>query len=137
LATSLQWHWSSPTASLQERNGSYRVIFRHQGRQYFVTIGVVSPQEAEAKSAQVGYLLMRIKQGLIEPPLGVGIAEFVEHDGKPPIRLAVQSGERKSVTLGTFRDRFLATRATRREKSTLYTAGIHFKHMVATLVEAS
>jgi hypothetical protein len=59
-------------ASLQERNGSYRVIFRHQGRQYFVTIGVVSPQEAEAKSAQVSYLVMRIKQGLIElPPASV------------------------------------------------------------------
>jgi hypothetical protein len=34
--------------------------------QYFVLIGKVSPQEAEAKAAQVDYLLMRLKQGLIE-----------------------------------------------------------------------
>ena len=33
-------------ASLQERNGSYRFIFRHHGRQHFVPIGKVSREEA-------------------------------------------------------------------------------------------
>jgi hypothetical protein len=71
-------------ASLQERTGTYRVIFRFHGKQYFVMIGKVSPQEAEAIAAQVDYLLMRLKQGLIELPPDVDIAEFVQHDGKPP-----------------------------------------------------
>ncbi len=122
-------------ASLQERTGTYRVIFRYLGKQYFVMIGKVSPQEAEAKAAQVDYLLMRIKQGLIEVPPGVGIAEFVQHDGKPAAAPAAAVAGRKKLTLATLRDRYLKTRATGREKSTLYTDGIHFKHLIATLNE--
>lgn len=122
-------------ASVQERTGTYRVIFRFHGKQHFVMIGKVSPQEAEAKAAQVDYLLMRLKQGLIELPPGVGIAEFVQHDGKPPVPATPASASRKTLTLDTLRDRYLATRATGREKSTLYTDGIHFKHLSATLGE--
>ena len=122
-------------ASLQERTGTYRVIFRYHGKQHFVMIGKVSPQEAEAKAAQVDYLLMRLKQGLIELPAGVGIVEFVQHDGKPPASATPVSASRKALALALLRDRFLATRATGREKSTLYTAGIHFKHLIATLGE--
>ena len=36
-------------ASLQERGGTFRVIFRHHGKPRFVSIGSVSRQEAEAK----------------------------------------------------------------------------------------
>ena len=71
-------------ASLQQRNGSYRVIFRYRGRQHFVTIGKVSRREAEAKSAQADYLLLRLDQRLIELPPGTDIVDFVRHDGKPP-----------------------------------------------------
>ena len=122
-------------ASLQERTGTYRVIFRYLGKQYFVLIGRVSPQEAEAKAAQVDYLLMRIKQGLVELPPGVGIAEFVQHDGKPAAAPAAAVSSKKKLTLATLRDRYLATRATGREQSTLYTDRIHFKHPTATLGE--
>jgi hypothetical protein len=52
-------------ASLQERNGAYRFIFRHHGKQHFVAIGKVSRREAGAKAAQVEYLLLRLKQRLI------------------------------------------------------------------------
>jgi integrase len=121
-------------ASIQKRAGTYRVIFRFHGKQHFVMIGKVSPEEAEAKTAQVNYLLMRIKQGLIELPPGVGIVEFVQHDGKPPAATPL-SASRKVLTLAALRDRYLATRATGHEKSTLYTAGIHFDHMVASLGE--
>ncbi len=120
-------------ASLQERRGTYRVIFRFHGKQHFVMIGKVSADEAEAKAAQVDYLLMRLKQGLIELPHGVDIAEFVQHDGKPPAPATPISASRKTLTLATLRDRYLETRATGREKSTLYTDRIHFKHLVATL----
>ena len=92
-------------ASLQERTGTYRVIFRFHGKQHFVMIGKVSPQEAEAKAAQVDYLLMRLKQGLIELPPGVDIVEFVQHDGKPPAPATPVSASRKTLTLATLRDR--------------------------------
>jgi integrase len=120
-------------ASIQLRTGTYRVIFRFHGKQHFVMIGKVSAEEAEAKAAQVGYLLMRLKQGLIELPPGIGIVEFVQHDGKPPALATPTSASRKTLTLVMLRDRFLTTRATGREKSTLYTARIHFNHMIATL----
>ncbi len=120
-------------ASLQQRTGTYRVIFRFHGKQHFVMIGKVSPQEAEAKAAQVEYLLMRLKQGLIELPPGIDIVEFVQPDGKPPAPATPVSASRKTLTLAMLRDRYLTTRARGREKSTLYTNRIHFNHLVATL----
>jgi integrase len=122
-------------ASVQERSGTYRVIFRYHGKQHFVMIGKVSPAEAEAKAAQVEYLLMRLNQGLIELPPGVDIAEFVQHDGKPPAAATPVGASRRALTLAALRDRYLATLATGREQSTLYTAGIHFKHLITTLGE--
>jgi hypothetical protein len=120
-------------ASTQKRNDSYRIIFRYHGKQHFVPLGRVSEQEAEAKSAQVEYLLMRLKQGLIVLPAGVDIADFVQSDGKPAASATLTSASRKALSLATLRDRFLATRMTGREKNTLYTTGIHFKHLIATL----
>lgn len=60
-------------ASILERTGTYRMIFRFHSRQHFVMTGKVSPQGAEAKAAQVDYLLMRLKQGLVELPPGVSV----------------------------------------------------------------
>jgi integrase len=122
-------------ASLQERSGTYRVIFRYHGKQHFMMIGKVSEDEAQTKAAQVEYLLMRLKQGLMELPTGVDIVEFVQHDGKPPAATTPTSPSHKALTLAALRDRFLATRVTGREKNTLYTDGIHFKHLITTLGE--
>ncbi len=65
-------------AALQYRNETYRVIFRHHGKQHSFTIGKVSGGEAATKCAQVDYLLMRLKQGLLTLPAGVGIVEFLQ-----------------------------------------------------------
>ena len=48
-------------AALQERNGSYRVIFSYRGKQRTFTLGRVTEAEAKAKAAQVDYLLMRLR----------------------------------------------------------------------------
>ena len=71
-------------ASLQERNGSYRVLFCHHGKLHTFTIGKVKKGEAENKARQVDYLLMRLKQRLLVLPDGTDIVTFIEHDGKPP-----------------------------------------------------
>ena len=71
-------------ASLQERNGSYRILFCHHGKLHTFTIGKVEKDEAENKARQVDYLLMRLKQRLIVLPEGTDIVTFIEHDGKPP-----------------------------------------------------
>jgi hypothetical protein len=68
-------------ASLQERNGSFRILFFHQGKLHAFTLGKVQHDEAENKAWQVDYLLMRLKQKLLVLPEGTDIVSFVEHDG--------------------------------------------------------
>ena len=59
-------HWggidrkASHMASLQNRNGSYRIFFEYQRKQRVFTIGRVAEAEAKAKADQVDYLLMRL-----------------------------------------------------------------------------
>jgi hypothetical protein len=69
-------------AAVQERNGSFRILFRYLGKQYTFTLGKVPRDEAETKAAQVDYLLLRIKQGFVQLPPSVSITEFVEKDGQ-------------------------------------------------------
>jgi hypothetical protein len=96
-------------ASLKERAGTYRVILRFHGQQYFVMISQVSHQEAEAKAAQVDYLLMLIKQGLIELPPRRRRKMWRMRNLSPGAsrtsgfcrRVIVQSGSRKSTMLIT------------------------------------
>ena len=116
------------------RSGSFQVNFRFQGKERNFTLGSVSQAEADAKAAHVDYLLMRLKQGLVELPAGVDIVSFVEQDGKV-VPAAKASSRRASETVGTLRDRYLATHEGAQEEKTLYTTRIHFKHVVTTLGE--
>ena len=121
-------------ASIQLRGDSYRVIFRFRGKQRFVTLGRVPVAEAEAKAAQVGYLLMRLDQGLIELPADRDVVDFVLRDGKPAALGAVNPPTpARAVTLADLRDRYLATRGEALEARTLDTARLHFKHLCAIL----
>jgi integrase len=120
-------------ASLQQRNGSFRFIFRHRGKQHFVTIGKVSREEAEAKAGQVQYLLLRLKQRLIHLPAGVDIVDFVSNDGKPTNPSAGNMTVAKALTLAAFRDRYIQTHQESLEERTLDTAQLHFKHLVRIL----
>jgi integrase len=119
-------------AGVQERGGSYRIYFRYQGKQVTFPVGKVTKEEAEAKAAQAEYLLLRLRQRLIELPSGVGIADFLQHDGKAPVGSVPAT---KPAKLGELRDRFLSTHAGAHEKNTLYTAKIHFGHLARTLGE--
>src|SRR4051812_8508437 len=99
-------------AALQERNGSYRVIFNYRGQQRAFTLGRVAEAEAKAKAAQVDYLLMRLKQGLIEMPPGCDAVAFFRHDGAPPSAPApMPSAPASAPTLADLRDRYLDTHA--------------------------
>lgn len=121
-------------AGLQQRGGSFRLIFRHNGKQFSLPIGKVSPEEAEAKAGQVDYLLLRIKQGLLTVPPGVEVTEFLMNDGKAPSREAPAAAP-KNFTLGQLRERYLASKAGAKEKTTLLTDRIQLGHLVATLGE--
>ena len=122
-------------AAIEERSGRFRIHFRWHGKQQKLALGKVSAEEAASKAAQVDYLLMRLKQRLIELPPDVDIVEFVQFDGKPPADLQEVSAESRELTLAGFRDRYLATHSDSLEDRTIEGIGLHFKHLVAALGE--
>ena len=128
------WHWggidrkASHTASLQNRNGSYRVFFEYQRKQRVFTIGRVS--EAEAKADQVDYLLMRLSQGLLALRSDGDIVAFVRHDGLIPQPAPVMRGE---PTLADLRDRYIETHEASLEHHTVRGVRRHFRHQCRLL----
>ena len=124
-------------ASLQERNGSYRILFCHHGKLHTFTIGKVEKDEAENKARQVDYLLMRLKQRLIVLPEGTDIVTFVEHDGNPPnAGPTLPNAPRQAVTLGHLKDRYLTTHSNGTiEANSLDTCKLHLNHFVRVLGE--
>jgi hypothetical protein len=103
-------------ASLQERNGSFRVLFCWHGKLESFTLGKVERSEADAKAAQVDYFLMRLKQRLITLPEDADIVSFVQHDGKPLDQPTLPEAPRKAVNLGHLKDRYLAMLANGRPR---------------------
>ncbi len=119
-------------ASLQKRNGSYRILFFHQGKLQSFTLGKVIRAEAERKAAQVDYLLMRLKQRLVQMPDGIDIVTFVEQDGSP-VTNAGTPISRAAITLAEARDRYIETlSAGAVEANSLATTTMHIGHFVRT-----
>jgi integrase len=122
-------------AAVQERNGSYRVIFNYQRKQRAFTLGKVTRVEAEAKAAQVDYLLMRLGQGLISLPPATDIVAFVRNDGAIPDPDEANPSK-NDTTLASLRDRYLATHSNGTlEAHTLRGINRHFRHLVRLLGE--
>lgn len=117
-------------AGLQFRNGSYRVIFRYQGKQHAFTLGEVGSHEAEAKAAHVDYLLMRLKQKLTAVPVGMSIIDYLQYDCQEPV---VAESVSEKISLKTLRERYLSTHESSLEKSTVTGVKIHFSHLEKTL----
>src|SRR5208337_5056926 len=91
-------------ASLQKKGKGWYCQFLYHGKRHTFAVGAVSEQEAQAKSAQVDYLLLRLKQRLIELPPNVGIVDFIQHDGKPPAsELAIPDRQILTGVLHSFR----------------------------------
>lgn len=121
-------------AWLQERSDSYRVVFRYQGKQRTFTLGKVTQAEAEAKLAQVDYILMRLRQRLLALPPGVDIETFIQFDGSPPAA-AIQQKSGPSTVVGDLRERYIQAHGGALEANTLGTARIHLNHLSTTLGE--
>ena len=121
-------------ASLQERSGSWRVIFRHNSLQHFVTIGKVEETEAQGVKARFEYLLRLLRQRLLTLPAGMDIVTFLRLDGKPADATAASS--QPEITFAEFRAGYLKTIGNGAvENNTLYTSKIHLSHLAATLGE--
>lgn len=122
-------------AAVQERNGSYRILFWHSGKQHTFTLGGVTEAEAKTKASQVEYLLMRLKQRLVDLPEGVDIVTFVEFDGEPPMTPAgAPLNPREAVTLSQLKDRYLVTHGNGTiEANSLDTCKLHLSHLCRVL----
>jgi hypothetical protein len=121
-------------ASLQNRNGSYRILFDYQRKQRAFTVGRVSEAEARAKADQVDYLLMRLSQGLLELPAGADIVAFVRHDGVIPASRGAPIA-RGEPTLAGLRDRYIETHGVSLEHHTMRGIRRHFRHLCRKLGE--
>jgi integrase len=119
-------------ASIHQKGDAWHCQFLYHGKRHTFSLGKVTQDEAETKADQVDYLLMRLKQNLLQLPAGLDIVTFVSFDGKPPHA----TSESEVLTLVGLRDRYLEThRNGSLEQSTLDGIELHFKHLVGTLGE--
>jgi hypothetical protein len=60
-----RWGWSDTMTSLQERNSSYRILFKYLGKLRSFTLGKVSPDEADATGGRLdGCRTIRLSSGV-------------------------------------------------------------------------
>lgn len=119
-------------AALQLRNDAYRLLFQFEGKQHTFTIGPVSLGEARQWKSKVEHLLMRVKQHMLEVPIGCTINEFIAHDGKPPA--AISPANVRNTTLHSLREEYVRVFSNGAiESNTLATAKIHLDHIANTL----
>src|SRR5687767_6443475 len=114
-------------AALQNRNGSFRVIFRFNGKQHSFWLGEVGEKEATTLASRVDYWLMRFKQNLFQLPPSCDIVTFLKHDGNPPQYVATPN---RNLTLAKLRDAYLASQERKLEQTTLEGIALHFKHLL-------
>ena len=122
-------------ATLQPRNGSYRLLFQYEGEQQTLTIGTVTLAEARLWKARAEHLLMRIKQRMLEVPIGCTINDFILHEGKPPV--SPELAKAKNTTFDQLREAYIKVFSNGAiETNTLATATIHLAHLEETLGKA-
>jgi integrase len=116
-------------AALQNRNGSWRVIFWYDGKQRAFTIGEVKPADAAVHKASTEELLRLLNRDLIDVPTGCSIEEFMFHRGKPPEYAASTSNGKKHLTLGDLRQAYFHAQQKKLEQTTLDGIKLHFDHL--------
>ncbi len=118
-------------ASIQKKGDAWYCQFMHRGERHTFTIGKVEEIEARAVKGKVEYLLMRIKQRLLDLPAGCDITTFVQSDGKPPDEPEPAAAGR--LTLGRLRDDYLELHAHVLDLRTVKDMKGHWKHLARLL----
>src|SRR5206468_897137 len=121
-------------APLQKKSDSWYLQFMYRKQRFTFTVGKVEEDEAHAVKGRVEYLLMRIKQHLLDIPAGMDIGTFLQFDGKPPD--THREPQKKATSFIAFREAYLNTFGNGAvEANTLSTARIHLTHLAGTLGE--
>lgn len=120
-------------ASIQKKGESWYCQFMFSRRRHTFAVGRVDESEAEAVRARVDYVLMRLKQGLMELPAGTDVVAFVQHDGRPP---ATKADPPPDTSFRKFRDAYLEAFGHGAIESNSHdTVTIHLSHLADTLGE--
>ena len=120
-------------ASLQKKGDGWYCQFMYRGQRHTFAVGKVDEDEARNVAATADYVLMRLKQGLMELPSGGDIVNFVQHGGKVP---ASKIDPAPDVPYREFRAAYLTTVGQGAiEANTLDTVEIHLSHFAQTLGE--
>ncbi len=114
-------------AAIQLRNGTYRILFRYQGKQYTYSVGQVTDLDARIALSKVENWLGRIKARLVTPPPADRIIEFIQNDGALPERC--QPPPAPALRLDQLREEYLTLHAKVLDASTIYGIKIHWKHL--------
>lgn len=113
-------------ASLENRNGSYRVVFRFAGRRYSRSLDTTRLTEARAALARLEDNLRRLALGLCSLPDGADLPLFLLSDG----RLVAKPSPAAIQTLRELIECYFASIPEGNlESSTLYGMHIHAKHL--------
>src|SRR5712692_9381084 len=113
-------------AALQNRNGSWRVIFWYKWQQHAFTVGEVKPADASVHKASTEELLRLLKRNLIDVPSGCPIEQFMFHRGKPPEHAAAAAADRRELTLAGLREAYFRSQEKKLEQTTLDGIRLHF-----------
>jgi integrase len=121
-------------AWLESREGSWRVVFRHQGRRHSFTVGEVDRGDADALRASTEELLRLLRRNVVQVPAGCTIEEFMLHRGKPPERpAAAPHSAGQDLTLAGLREAYFRSQQKRLEETTLAGIRLHFDHLTRLL----
>lgn len=120
-------------ASIECRNGSWRVIFYYKREKRAFAIGEVSPTDASVYKASTEELLRLLKRNLVSIPAGCSIEDFMFHRGKPPEHLGAPSNGKNELTLADLREAYLHSQEKKLEQTTLDGIRLHFDHLTRIL----
>jgi integrase len=119
-------------ASLEQRTGGFRIVFRYGGNKYQHTLKTTDEKEARACQARVEECLHLLERGLIELPHGANLPVFLITGGKLNTRPTVE----KPLTLRDLFERYHeALPDGVKEQDTRCTERIHTAHLQRLLGE--
>jgi integrase len=117
-------------ATVERRNGRFRLIFYLTGKRYSASLRTADPREADAIAGSAERTLMLLQQGVLTVPEGADLVPFVLSGGK----LTERPKPPPALRLGELCDRYLrAHELGAMEENSLDTVRMHLRHFAKTL----